>query len=70
MTLTFCKEMKRKSLGLRYGRTMRKDGKERERYGVCIALAFGLRIIGRKVYKDTSEQNEDDEEQSSRHYGH
>lgn len=38
--------------------------------GACIALAFGLRIMGRKVYKDTSEQNEDDEEQSSRHEGH
>lgn len=51
MTLTFCKEMKRKSLRLRYGRRMRKDGKEKERYGACIALAFGLRIMGRKVYK-------------------
>lgn len=62
--------MKRKLLGLRYGRTTRKDGKEKERCCVCIALAFRLRIMGRKVYKDTFEQNEDDEEQSSRRYGH
>ena len=57
MTLTFCKAY------------FKIQGRRKERFGVCIASEFG-RIMGRKVYKDTSEQNENDEEQSSRHEGH